>query len=54
MKERFLKVLHFLKLDVLLLRVLERLLSGLTKKRAALEDFLSRFLTRGIGATDNR
>ncbi len=52
MKERFLKALHFLKLDVLLLRVLERLLGGLTKKREALEGFLSRFLTRPTSATD--
>ncbi len=54
MKERFLKVLHFLKLDVLLLRVLERLLGGLIKKREALEEFLTRFFTCPTCATDDR
>ncbi len=33
MKEKWLKVLHFLRLDVLLLRVLKRLSAGLIKKR---------------------
>ncbi len=32
MKEKLLKLLHFLKIDVLLLWVLERLSSALTKK----------------------
>ncbi len=52
MKERLFKVLHFLKLDVLLLRVLERLLAGLSKKHYALERALQRFLTRRFSATE--
>ncbi len=38
MKEKLLKVLHFLKLDVLLLWVLERLSRSLTKKHLALKN----------------
>ncbi len=37
MKAKLLKVLHFLKVDVLLLRVLDRLSAGLTKKYQALK-----------------
>ncbi len=53
MKEKLFKVLHFLKLDALLLRVLERLSAGLTKKRDALQNALKRFLARHFSATEN-
>ncbi len=53
MKERLFKVLHFLKLDVLLLRVLERLLAGLSKKRERLQGAVERFLARHLTATEN-
>ncbi len=53
MKERLFRVLHFFKLDVLLLRLLERLLDGLMKKRDALEEALVRFLARRLSATEN-
>ncbi len=51
MKEKVAKVLHFLKLDVLLLRVLERLLAGLSKKHARLDEAVKRFLARSTSAT---
>ncbi len=38
MKEKLLRVLHFLRLDVLLLRVLKRLSAGLIKKRKEQEE----------------
>ncbi len=43
MKAKLLRVLHFLKLDVLLLRVLERLAAGLLKKHEELKNALARF-----------
>ncbi len=52
MKERLFRVLHFLKLDVLLLRVLERLLSGLSKKHEGLKNAVDRFLARHLPATE--
>ncbi len=44
MKTKILEVLHFFKLDVLLLRVLERLSAGLIKKCQGLQSFLERFI----------
>ncbi len=53
MKEKLFRVLHFFKLDVLLLRLLERLLDGLMKKRDDLEKALLAFLDRRFSATEN-
>ncbi len=44
MKGKLLKLLHVLKLDVLLVRVLERLSASLTKKCAALKAAIERFV----------
>ena len=51
MKEFVLKVLHFLKLDVLLLRVLERLSASLTKKHQAFKTAVECFVCCRITAT---
>lgn len=51
MKAKLLKVLHFFKLDVLLLRVLERLSAGLTKKHEALKNAVECFVYCRITAT---
>ncbi len=51
MKAKLLKVLHFLKLDVLLLRVLKKLSAGLTKKREGIKN-LRRFVARRLPATE--
>lgn len=46
MKEKIFKILHLLKIDVLLLGLLEKLVLGLTKKLTALESAVERFLDR--------
>ncbi len=51
MKGFLLKVLHFFKLDVLLLRVLERLSASLTKKHEALKTAVECFVYCRISAT---
>ncbi len=52
MKEKLLKVLHFFKLDVLLLRVLERLSTGLTKKHEAFKAAVECFVYCRLSATN--
>ncbi len=52
MKAKFWKVLRFFKLDVLLLRVLDRLSDGLNKKRNGIQAALHRFLSRLFPATE--
>ncbi len=44
MKKKLMWVLHFLKLDVLLLRVLEALSAGLTKCCVAFREAVARFV----------
>ncbi len=44
MKEKLLKLLHVVGLDVLLVRLLERLSASLTKKCAALKAAVERFV----------
>ncbi len=51
MKKILVKALHFLKLDVLLLRVLERLSAGLTKKLEGFKLALEVFVGCRISAT---
>ncbi len=51
MKAKLLKLLHLLKLDVLLLRVLERLSASLTKKRDGLKAAMEVFVCCRITAT---
>ncbi len=52
MKAKLWKVLRFLKLDVLLLRVLDRLSDGLNKKQSRIQAALRRFLSRLCPATE--
>ncbi len=52
MKAKLLKALHFLKLDVLLLRALERLSAGLTKKHEAFKSALECLVYCRISSTD--
>ena len=51
MKAALLKVLHYLKIDVLLLRVLERLSASLTKKHEAFKTAVECFVCCRITAT---
>ena len=46
MKEKFIKVLRYFKLDALLLGLFEKLRLGLIKKLAAVKVLLVRFLHR--------
>ena len=46
MKEKWIKVLRFLKLDVLLLGLIEKIRVGLSKKLAVVKNLLARFLHR--------
>ena len=46
MKEKFIKVLRYFKLDALLLGLFEKLRLGLIKKLAAVKALLVRFLHR--------
>ncbi len=52
MKVLLLKALHLFKLDVLLLRVLEKLSASLTKKHAAFKAALSCRVSCRISATE--
>ncbi len=52
MKEKLFRVLHFFKLDALLLRVLERLLDGLMKKRDALDKAITDLIALHLAATE--
>ncbi len=51
MKAKLLKVLHFFKLDVLLLKLLERLSASLTKKHDAFKAAVECFVCCRISAT---
>ncbi len=53
MKAKLLQVLHLLKLDVLLLRVLERLSASLTKKHEAFKAAVECFVYCRVSATTN-
>lgn len=50
MKDKWIKVLRFFKLDVLLLGLIEKIRVGLSKKLAAVKELFVRFLCR----SDNR